>query len=248
MDGDVDGIINEPPATPDGPTGPTIPDYPIPPQTPDIKAPGFGGVPPFDGMRGGTLPGYVATAEQSPARLTAGRLATAFNNTALSDDHELTISPVSFVFAKKGDIISIVNPITGHREEFTLRESYVPGATVLKLKTSESMVKDFPFGSFVKLSPRTPNHPTTGSYYQLNVTGTGTGNKIWQVDAAELVLPEPGDYDAKTLRERVRVVMGGTSLVYDANNYAHAFGIKPGLNQIEVYAGILEVPMFVGVT
>jgi hypothetical protein len=205
-------------------------------------------VPPFDGMRGGTLPGYVATAEQSPARLTAGRLATAFNNTALSDDHELTISPVSFVFAKKGDIISIVNPITGHREEFTLRESYVPGATVLKLKTSESMVKDFPFGSFVKLSPRTPNHPTTGSYYQLNVTGTGTGNKIWQVDAAELVLPEPGDYDAKTLRERVRVVMGGTSLVYDANNYAHAFGIKPGLNQIEVYAGILEVPMFVGVT
>lgn len=251
MDGDVDGMATSEPYTPlPGTGGGTPPDYPTVPDIPQVPLDGKEGftMPPFDGLQGGTLPGYVATAEQSPTKLTTSRLASAFNNTALSDDHELTIAAVSFCFAKKGDIVSVVNAITGHREEFTLRESYVPGATVLKLKTSESMVKDFPYGSFVKLSPRTPNHPTTGSYYEPSVTGTGTGNTVWQIDAAELVLPEPGDYDAKTLRERVHVVMGGTRLIYDANNYVHAFGIKPGLNQIEVYAGIVEVPMCVWVT
>jgi hypothetical protein len=251
MDADVDGIATGTPWTPthQGPHNPETPQGPAE-EAPLPDGGDLGGfvLPPFDGLQGGTLPGYVATAEQSPTKLTTDRLAADFNNTALSDDHELTIAAVSFAFAKKGDIVSVVNAITGHREEFTLRESYVPGATVLKLKTSETMVKDFPYGSFVKLSPRNPNHPTTGSFYEVNVTGTGTGNKVWQVDENELVLPDSTDYDAKTLRERVTVVMGGTTLVYDANNYDHAFGIKPGLNQIEVYLGILGVPMFVRVT
>jgi len=236
VDGDVDDISSS--TSVPGPTPPHTPgDYPNPPQPPGTPAPDPN-MPPFDGLAGGTLPGYVSTSEQSPATLTDGVVAADFNNTALSDDHELPITAVAYAFAKKGDVVAIVNPMTGHREGFTLRESYAPGATVLKLKTSESMTKNFPYGSFVKLSQRNAPRTAKGSYYERGVTGTGSGAKFWLVDDAELTLPSPADFDSKTLRERVRVVMGGTTLLYDANPYDDCFGLKPSTNEVEVYLGI----------
>lgn len=240
MDGTVSGISSGEPHVPVSPTHlPTgfpggAPNLPQLPGTtfPDPR------IPPFDGMAGGTLPGYVSTSEQSPATLTDGVVAADFNNTALSDDHELPITAVDYAFAKKGDAVSIVNAITGHRETFTLRESYAPGATVLKLKTSETMSKDFPFGSFVKLSQTNAPRTAKGSFYERGVTGTGSGAKFWLVDDAELTLPSPADFDAKTLRERVRIVMGGTTLIYDPNPYDDCFGLKPSTNEVEVYLGI----------
>jgi hypothetical protein len=250
MDGDVDGISSAEPYVPaPGTGGGPIKDGPPigPPTTPDVpigEEDGFT-LPPFDGLQGGTLPGYGNFAEQSPVRLTAAILATDFNNTALSDDHQLPITSMPFKFAKKGDVVVVVNPITQHRESFTLSDDYGIGDTYLSVKTTETMTKNFPYGSFVKLSKSSELQVRGWSYYNPNCTGTGTAKKFVAISPDIGELPSPTDFTAETLRERVLVICGGTALIYDANNYDHAFGIKPSTNEIEVYKGCYEEAFFV---
>lgn len=217
MDADVDGIVNEPPITPDNPTGPTIPgNPPQPPQSPDVRD-GFTTFPPFEGLNGGTLPGYVSLAEQSITKLSAAVLASTFNST-----HTISVTAVGYSWVTKGDQISIINPITGHRETFTVDATPTPTASSITIKSSETMVKDFPYGSFVKLTPKVAGQVKGWSYLERGFSGTD-----WEIPGSAGILPTVTNYDDQALRQRVKVWRGGLMLIYDTDtSYDDSFHIQ----------------------
>jgi hypothetical protein len=240
FDGDVDGIASTepfiPPKEPMLPGGPTDQGPPTSPPTVEDEEELTGGdPPPFNGLAGGTVGGYVQMSEQSVTKLRTDLLASDFNTTRL-----LPVNNVPYSWARKGDRITIINPITNHRETFYVGTSYVPEANTITMSGTDSpMVKDFPFGSLVKLYQPDLVRVKGWSYLQRNVTGSE-----WTIpnpnttDPATAgpggLLPPTTVYDVATLRERVQVWRAGQWLVYDTSTFDNSFRIISG-NKIEFY-------------
>jgi hypothetical protein len=237
-DSDVDGItIGEPYIPPPGPLPPTAPGpgYPQgPPTVPDIKE-GFVNFPPFNGFVGGTVPGHVAQDEISPVTLLSDLLASDYNTT-----RTLPVGPIPFSWARKGDRLVVINGTTGHRETFTVGTSYEPNDTEIIMSGSDSpMVKDFPYGSFVKLLNKDELRVKGWSYLERGVTG-----EEWTIPSPNTTDPEtsgPGGllpsttvYDVATLRERVMVWRTGLWLVYSTTSYDNGFAFVSG-NKIKFW-------------
>lgn len=218
MDGTTDDITLpepfEPPIREPTPPG----GYPSPP--PDDEAPDPTNNPTTELMVGG-LSGYVAQVLNNMTTITADVVSGSVNPT-------ITIDDLDYAAFKKGDTVTVVHPGTGQYQNMTVSSAYTIGSTSLPLTGTLSF--DLPAGSLIKVAKATEMQVRGFTHYERNFTG-----ELWTIPTTVGELPNPTVVGADECRRRVKVYRSGVRLVYDANNFADTFGIKPATNQIEFY-------------
>lgn len=137
--------------------------------------------------------------------------------------NEVTINPVSYVFAKAGDTFKIINPATFQSEIITIAANYVPGATTLQF--TEDVIFDYPSGSF--LVPQASVVMTNSGGVVVQKQGNYTGD-TWTITAG--TLPNPASVSESEIDRRVKVWRSGLRVPY---NTADGFVIDYAANRID---------------
>jgi hypothetical protein len=126
---------------------------------------------------------------------------------AAETDPTISINAVPYSFVKQGDTVSLVNPVTGHAETFTVATTPAPNATTLDLVGTT--VQDFPLGTYLKISPSAV-YDRGFAYLTRDFSGT-----LWPIPVATGILPQLATVGAAEMLRRIRVWRSGVRLFYN---------------------------------